>query len=356
MLSYIMMALGWILDIFYRLIGNYGFAIILFTVFIKLVLFPLDLKQRKSMAKTQKIQPLLMEVQKKYGNDKEKLNQETMKLYQKYGINPMGGCLPMLIQFPIIIALYWVVKKPIAFMIGVDYSEMWRVAEAFNAWIEANPDAIPAAFEKVSFPLTYGEKMANNTFGTYEIQIAQTIFKHPEILDHPYITNWDGGAKLANKLIDFRFFGLDLADVPNLGAFFGMFTGNVSQLTIDTVLLWIIPVLSGFSSWLSSRISMAQQNKKDKKVILSEAEKPQNAAGATGDSMKSMMLIMPLFSAWFAFTLPAAVGLYWIISNVIQILQQTIVTKFLVSDISDEEIEGEIENVRKSRKNRKKSR
>lgn len=82
-MTYIMLALGFILDLFYKIIGNYGFAIILFTIFIKLALFPLDLKQRRSMAKTQKLQPLLMEVQKKYGNDKEKLNQETMKLYQK---------------------------------------------------------------------------------------------------------------------------------------------------------------------------------------------------------------------------------------------------------------------------------
>ena len=87
-MTYIMIALGWILNLFYRLVNNYGVAIILFTVFVKLVLLPLDLKQRKSMAKTQKIQPLLMEVQKKYANDKEKLSQETMKLYQKYGINP----------------------------------------------------------------------------------------------------------------------------------------------------------------------------------------------------------------------------------------------------------------------------
>ncbi len=357
MLSYIMMALGWILNLFYRLIGNYGLAIILFTVFVKLVLFPLDLKQRKSMAKTQKIQPLLMEVQKKYANDKEKLNQETMKLYQKYGINPMGGCLPMLIQFPIIIALYWVVKKPVAFMIGVDYADMWRIAEAFNAWAAANADAVPASFEKAVFPLTYGKSMSDNSFGVYEIQIAQTIFKHPEILNHPYITSWEDGARFAERLINFGFFGMDLSDVPNLGAFIGLFTGNVSGLTASTALLWIIPILSGLSSWVSSKITTAQQDKGQKKnVILSEEEKPKNGAGAGGDTMKSMMLIMPLFSAWFAFTLPAAVGLYWIISNIIQILQQTVVSKYLVTDISTEEIEGEIENVRKNRKNRKKSR
>ena len=105
-----MMVLGWILQFFYRLVGNYGVAIILFTIFIKLLLLPLDLKQKKSMAKTQKLQPLLNAVQQKYANDKEKLSQETMKLYQKYGINPMSGCLPMLIQLPIIFSLFYVIK------------------------------------------------------------------------------------------------------------------------------------------------------------------------------------------------------------------------------------------------------
>ena len=110
-MTYIMYALGWILKMFYYLTANYGVAIIVFTVFIKLAMLPLDLKQRKSLAKTQQLQPLLDALQKKYANDKEKLNTETMKLYKKYDINPMGGCLPMLIQFPIIIALYWVVRK-----------------------------------------------------------------------------------------------------------------------------------------------------------------------------------------------------------------------------------------------------
>lgn len=347
MLSYIMLALGWILNLFYRIIGNYGFAIILFTVFIKLVLFPLDLKQRRSMAKTQKIQPLLMEVQKKYANDKEKLNQETMKLYQKYGINPMGGCLPMLIQFPIIIALYWVVRKPIVYMMGVDLSETWRIAEAFNAWAATNMDALPETLQK-AIPLTYQKGIANNTFGSNEIQIAQLIFKHPEILlNHPATAGWNGF-----KPIDFNFFGMDLSAVPNFKALLGALTGNVANLTLSTVLLWTIPILSGLSSWLSSYI-MNGKTKKDKNIILAENEKPQTPAG--GDTMKTMTMIMPLFSAWFAFTLPAAIGLYWTLSNIIQILQQFYVKKIFKNDISLEELEGDIKNV-KSRKNRKKSR
>lgn len=351
-MTYIMIALGWILNLFYELIGNYGFAIILFTVFIKLVLLPLDIKQKKSMAKTQKIQPLLAEVQKKYANDKDKLNQETMKLYQKYGINPMGGCFPMLIQFPIIIALYWVVKKPITYMMGVDAGDVWRVAEAFNTWAAAHTDALSDTIKGI-IPVTYkaSRALADNTFGTYEIQIAQLLFKNPEILNHPTITSWGK----ALDLIDFRFLGMDLSEIPNLGALMGVFTGNLSGITLNTVLLWTIPVFSGLSSWLTSKISSGQQPKKDKNEVIAEADKPKDSAAGMGDTMKSMTLIAPIFSAWFAFTLPAAVGLYWTVSNLIMIIQQVVVTKYLVPDISAEELEGEIKNVKKGRKNRKKS-
>lgn len=345
-----MLALGWILNAFYHIVGNYGVAIIVFTVFVKAVLLPLDIKQKKSMAKTQKIQPLLMEVQKKYANDKDKLNQETMKIYQKYGINPMGGCLPMLIQFPIIIALYWVVKKPVMYMMGIGQGDIWRIAEAFNAWAQNNVNMLPEALAKV-IPVTYGERMANNTFGTYEISIAQQLFKNPEILEHPFIKNWD---KTIN-LIDFSFLGMDLSEIPNLSAFFGMFLGNFKNLTRETVLLWIIPILSGVSSFASSKVASAQQGqpKKKKNEVIAEADRVDNGNSAES-TMKTMNIMMPLFSAWFAFTLPAAVGLYWIISNVIQIVQQVVVTKYLVPDVSAEDLEGDINNVKKNRKNRKK--
>ena len=349
-MSYIMSILGWILNSFYRLVGNYGVAIILFTVFVKAILLPLDVKQKKSMAKTQKIQPLLMEVQKKYANDKEKLNQETMKIYQKYGINPMGGCLPMFIQFPIIIALYWVVKKPITYLMGIDAGEIWRFAEAFNTWARANLDILPNALKNI-IPVTYEKAMTNNTFGTYEISIAQQMFIHPEILDHPYTLGWD-----KSKLIDFTFCGIDLSEIPNIRAFFGVFLGNIKGLKLGDALLWLIPIFSGLSSYLTSKISMAQQGteKKDKNVVIAEADRKEKE-NQTANTMKTMTTIMPLFSVWFAFTLPAAVGLYWIISNIIQIIQQVVVSRYFVPEVSAELLEGDIENVKKSRKNRKKS-
>ncbi len=348
-MTYIMLALGFILNLFYKIIGNYGFAIILFTVFIKLALFPLDLKQRRSMAKTQKIQPLLMEVQKKYANDKDKLNQETMKLYQKYGINPASGCLPMLIQLPIILALYWVIKKPIFYMMGVSASDVWRIAEAFNTWAAANADKIP---EAITLPITYQKGMGNtNSFGMYEIQISQMLYRYPEILNHPAITSW--GKTI--EPINFSFLGMDLSEVPSLNAFFGIFMGKFSGITPSIAMLWIIPILSGLSSWLTSKITSpsAAGTKPKKGVVLSEAEKAQMKSNNTSDTMRTMTMIMPIFSAWFAFTLPAAVGLYWIVSNIIQIVNHFLVKKYMTEEISQEELEGDIQNV-KSRKNRKK--
>lgn len=333
-MSYIMRILGFVLELCYNLIGNYGLAIIVFTLLIKAVLLPLTVKQQKSMVKTQKIQPLLMEVQKKYGHDKEKLNQETMKLYQKYKINPMSGCLPLLIQLPIIMALYWVVRKPITYIMGVDGAEIWRVITAFNDWAQAAGYQIS---ENVA-------KLEVGTFGNYEIQVAQQMFLHPEILDHPFIA--EAGFKLTP--INFNFLGLDLSETPSLGALFSLITGSIAAITPRVAILWLIPLLSGLTSFLASKIGTMLQ--------------PQNNTNKPGEensqanTMKTMMAIMPLFSAWITFSLPAAVGLYWIISNLLQVIQQFVVTKFFTPDITDEQIEGEVvQYAKKSRKKRKKS-
>ena len=104
----------------YGFVQNYGIAIFLFTLIVRIILLPLNIKQQKSMLKMQKISPLMTELQTKYKNDSEKLNMETMKLYQKYKISPMSGCLPMLIQFPILIALIWVIYDPGWYMFHID--------------------------------------------------------------------------------------------------------------------------------------------------------------------------------------------------------------------------------------------
>ncbi len=354
MMSFIMSILGWILSFLFSIVHNYGIAIILFTVLIKLLLFPMELKQKRSMSKTQKIQPLLMEVQKKYANDKEKLSQETMKLYKKYGISPMSGCLPMLIQLPIIFALFYVIRKPLIYMVGIEFSETWRIAEAFEYWVAniASPEQLATVPQAIKDAVANGNNLVSgsNLFGNYEINIAEIIANNPEILNHRFIVEHWGTSGIPS--VDFNFLGMNLAKAPSFGAIIGLFSGNVPP--VGTMLLWIIPLASGASAFMSARLASEKKPKEQKNVILAENEKPQNTGGG-GEAMKSMSKIMPIFSVVFAFSLPAGVGLYWTTSNLIQIASHIIVKKHFDVDISLEELEGEKKNA-KNRKKRKNAR
>ena len=113
MFDFIYVFLGTIMRLIYNLVNNFGVAIILFTILVRVCLLPLVIKQQKSMAHMQKMQPKLQELQKKYQYDKDKLNEETMKLYQQHKFNPMSSCLPLFIQMPILIAIYGVIQNPI---------------------------------------------------------------------------------------------------------------------------------------------------------------------------------------------------------------------------------------------------
>ena len=336
------MVLGWILKLCSMLTGNYGVAIIIFTILIKAALLPLTVKQQKSMMKTQKLQPLLMELQEKYKNDKDKLSQETMKLYQKYQVNPMSGCLPMLIQLPIIMMLYFVVRNPVIYIMGFGENDVWRIISAVIECSETNPEIMTSFMTSLGID-SLDKLTADNyrMFGMYSIQIAKFLFDNPVVMENHWIT--EIGKNL--EVINFGFLGLDLSQTPNLNALFGVFVGKAHLLDLQTVLLWSIPALSGLSSYAVSKLSQAQNPQ--------QPRKDENGEEAP-NPMKSMMIFMPLMSAWIAFTLPAAVGLYWIISNILSMVQQVVLTKLITPGISDEQIEGEILNAKKSRKKRKK--
>ena len=123
---------GAILKFFYELSGNYGVAIILFTLAVNIILLPLTWKQQKSTTKMQSIQPELKKIQQKYKNDKEKLNMEMMKLYKDNDINPMGGCLPLLIQLPIIFILYQIVYRPLTYMLSMAPDAIEALKTTYN--------------------------------------------------------------------------------------------------------------------------------------------------------------------------------------------------------------------------------
>lgn len=272
--------LGYLFKGIYFLVNNYGFTIILFTLAIKLILLPLNIKQQKSMKKMQSLQPRLAKIQEKYAQDKEKQSQETMKLYQEAGVNPMGGCLPMLIQLPILFALYNIIRKPMSYIMMLGKEEILKINEIVTG-------------KAADFALVNQIDLATKLEGS--------IDKLSGLVDRI-------------DLIDFKFFIFDLSVTPT----FQYISQHIEYI--------LIPLLAGGTTYLVSVVSSKMTGNA--------------ASGDAANTMKSMNVIFPFMTAWFAITLPAGLGLYWTISNLFQIAQMYLLNKGLkvdVSMISDDE-------------------
>ena len=283
-MSYVAEIMGQILYFIYKLaFNNYGLSIIIFTIFIRILLLPLAIKQYRSTAKLQELQPQIQELQRKYKNDKEKLNQEMLKLYQENKANPTGGCLPTLIQMPILVSLYWVIQSPLRYMLN------------------KSTEVINKAFDTI--PKGAAEIITNMK----DISIINYYNNHPQKIGQLQ------GLIDKSELIDMNFLGifnLGLKPVFDFNKLFG-------SLSSEYLPLIIIPILCWFTTFLSIRIS----------TIRTAAQNTDNTAMQT---QKSMSLIMPFVTMFFSFNVPAGLGLYWIVSNIFQILQQIFMNKFII--------------------------
>jgi len=250
-MEFISSLMGTVLRASYNFTQNYGLAIILFTVLVKIALMPLNIKQQKSMKATQELQPLLLKIQEKYKNNPEKQQQELQKLYAEKKINPFGGCLLLFIQIPLILAMFYAVAQPITYMFPEEL-EKESVVEELNNFNTENP--------------TYKE-------------VYYISEKRPDLLN----TN---------------FLGLDLAQVPN---------SNMKNIT-----MWIIPLLSALTTYLTSKITM-KQNQVNNQGVKNEA------AEQTMAMSKNMMMFMPLMTGYIAFIVPLGMGLYWLTNNIVSI-------------------------------------
>ena len=258
--------LGYLFRFLYQMLNNYGWTLVAFTVITKLILLPLTIKQQKSMTKMQAIQPRLQELQKKYQYDQQKLSQETMKLYKDNDVSPMGGCLPLLIQFPLLIALYNIIRSPLTYVMQLGQSgpSIAEIAEVMN-------------------------EAGANVMATDQIGMAAKIGEYSSVLAEKF-------TDLNILNIDFSFFGLNLSQLPSLTV--------ITPLTL-------IPILAGLTTFLSSWLS----SKMSGQSAPSGADDKQN-------TMKMMTYLFPLMTVFFSISLPAGLGFYWILSNIIQIVQQ----------------------------------
>lgn len=222
---------------------------------------------------------------------------------------------------------------------------MWRIVSAIEDWGAGNPDAVNQLLSsmKIDSLNVFVEQQFKN-FGQYEIQIARFLHEYPAIMNSHWIT--DTG--ITYTLIDFNFFGIDLSATPDLWGLIGLITGKLPEggITWNTIGLWLIPIIAGGSSYLTSKLTQAMQPPQPVQKDENGMEKP--------NPMKTMMIMMPLFSAWIAFTMPAAIGFYWILSSILQLVQQIAINKVANVDLTDDIVKEEMENAKKNRKKRKK--
>lgn len=340
--------LGWVFRNIYNLLPEnwprYAIAIVVFTLIVKLCLLPLTLKQQKSMLKQQKLQPQLNELQKKYAHDKEKLSRETMELYKANGASPTAGCLPLLIQLPIIMALYRVIQRPLTYVTQIAEFSTSTTKEA----------AIGKVHELIDVATQHGISLSS--FGD--------AFKDDNSIWTTLLNNQISISDLAHKVsgtvadcaqwireaaINFNFFGMNLAYKPSIAgsALLNVCFSDGSQLAqlVEYWPLLLIPILSGLSSWY---ISYMTQSKQKKQTVPNAAEPDQAQAMS-----KSMTYMMPLISVFITFTLPSAIGVYWTISNIFQIIQQFITQKMFNKKEADFVV---VDTIKKNRKDSKKRR
>ena len=309
--------LGYIIDLIYRVVENYGLSIIIFTVIVKLLLLPLNIKSQKAMRKQQKIQPVLAELQKKYANDQQKLQTEMMKLYKDNDVSMMGGCLPLLIQMPILIGLYRVIQGPIKYLLHVDIGDVGVV-------------------DKINNIVTLMSEKFPNELGSYATMTAEGLFKSAQI----QLATWSEMVldKADAWIINFNFLGLNLAKVPSAAMSY-ISKGDFSDLGV--IALLNIPILAIFTTWLSMRQTQKMSG-----------QTQQNGDNQAAQMGKSMNMIMPIMTGFFTYTLPSGMGIYWIASNIIQMIQQYALNKYFENKEDDFVVKLPDTN-RKNRKKRK---
>ena len=327
--------LGWIMDVLFNFLNNVfgiqniGLCIILFTIIIYLLMLPLTIKQQKFSKLSAKMNPELEQIRKKYQNKKDNnsmmaMNEETQAIYAKYGVSPTGSCVQLLIQFPILLALYRVIMNVPAYVGGVkavfiDLANQILEADGGRAFMEQlaadgrifleNKD-----FTQVNTIIDVLYKLQESGNATWQMLID----RYPD-MESMIVTTQSSINHMNN-------FGINIANSPWTIAKSSIASG--SMLLLAGAIL--VPFLAWFTQWINVKM-MPQPSMGD------------DTNNTMNSTMKSMNTFMPLMSAWFCMTLPAGMGIYWIIGAVVRAIQQWSINKYLDKLDLDEVVKKNIE-------------
>ena len=274
----------------YKVCGSYALALIVFTLLTKLVLFPLSYKGKKGMMQMNTLQNEMARLQKQYGNNKTKYNEEVQKLYQREGVNPMSGCLWSFLPLPILMALYYIIRRPMLYMMCL------------------TEDQISAAIEAVKNLGTY--TLSGNA-AYQEMQVSGLMYGHPDVLTA--VQNAVGSAADKLEIINFNCLGLDLSQVPKLKFWEG-------GITWASVGLFLIPIVVTLLNLGYSKLSQRTNN-------FNKGEKSSNPTA--DQTNKIMTFVMPIMYLWFGFIMPAGMCVYMAFNAIFMALQEMICARML---------------------------
>lgn len=306
-------AFGFVMRILYDVFHNYGVVIILFTIILRSIMIPLGVKQYKGTIKQQGMSKELEDIKRRYGSNKEEMQKAQQALYAKTGFSPLAGCLPSIVQLIIIWPVYRIISAPLVHIMGVS-------TEAIGTFAEANGIKTVTGLTKIVYDmgLFASDAAAKNT-GMMNIPIVNALNDSVAVLTQAL----SQGLIKINQLIDLNFLGMNLGLNPSYkpADLFG------DQMSTYLPLI-IIPILSVVTTWMSLKVS--QWTAPNRKQNMEEAERAkknpaknaQKAPDPTAGMTKSMTWFMPIFTLWITFTMPAAMGLYWVIGNIMSMVQQ----------------------------------
>lgn len=279
MFAFIANIFGYLLNFLYNILNNYGWAIIIFSILIKILLLPLTIKQQKTMEKTNKLQDEMKSLQFKYKNDPEKLNKEMMDMYKRENMSPFSGCLSSIVQLILILAVFYLVRSPLTYMKKVDVN----IINDYTSRLE----------QKTSYP---------------EVQIIKEF-----------------GNEDKTVYLNMNFLGLDLSSVP---------TNNLKDFKT-----LIIPFLYVVSSIISMKLTlnMQQKGKDEKSKENEDGQKEESEQDMLQNTNKTMSYMMPIMAFSISLVAPLGLALYWLMSNILMILERVFLNIFMSKKDKEEE-------------------
>lgn len=297
MIAFFANIFGYVLNFLYEKVGNFGLAIILFSILVKVIMIPISIKQQKTLKASQKIQEEMKQIQFKYKNDPEKLNQETIALYKRENMSPFSGCFSAIAQLILLFAVFYLVRSPLTYMRKVE-PEIIQKTEAI-----VQEEGKSSNYKEIAI-INYINSLKTGVSVREETEDDE--FKINDYIDELYI-NMD-------------FLGVDLSKVPT------------EDLTDIKVL--IIPILYVISSFISIKMTNSMTSNKNKKnnLLGDGLEQQKEEYNPMEEANKSMSWFMPIMSISIACIAPLGLALYWLMNNILMIFERIILDKFLKND------------------------